>query len=60
MEPGNLVRYERFPGEVNFGYIMYLDTDYGQDVFCHIRWDDGTETDEYECTFYDGIIKVIQ
>lgn len=60
MEIGNLVRYERFPDEVSFGYIMYLDTDYANDILYHIRWDDGSETDEYEEDFENGVIKVIQ
>ena len=60
MEVGKLVKYKSLSGEVNFGYIMYLDADYGQEVFCHIRWDDGTETDEYEYAFDDGVIEVIQ
>ena len=60
MKVGDLVRYERFPDEVFFGYIMYLDTENYSEVTYHIRWDDGSETDEFEADFENGVIKVIQ
>ena len=60
MEPGDLVRYELFPEEVYYGYVMYLDTDYANDVFYRIRWTDGSESDEYECDLHNSVIKVIQ
>ena len=57
MEPGNLVKYEDYDGEVSYGYVLYLDTDYHNDVYCRIRWDDGSETDEHVPSHE---IKVIQ
>ena len=60
MKPGDLVRYELFPDEVYFGYVMYLDTDYANDVFYRIRWTDGTESEEYERELHNSVIKVIQ
>tara|TARA_B100000674_G_C37901108_1_gene943798 strand:+ start:1397 stop:1579 length:183 start_codon:yes stop_codon:yes gene_type:complete len=60
MEPGALVKYERFPDEVFFGYIMYLDTENFSEVTYHIRWMDGEESDEFESDFENGVIKVIQ
>ena len=56
MEPGNLVKCEDH-GYISYGYVMYLDTDYANNVFCHIRWTDGSETDVYA---EDSIIEVIQ
>ena len=60
MKPGNLVRYESYCGIVSFGYVLYLDTDENNDVYCRIRWHDGSETDEYEDNNPDDIIEVIQ
>ena len=60
MEPGNLVKYEDYSGDVYFGYVLYLDTDANNDVYYRIRWNDGSETDEYEDNDPDDIIEVIQ
>ena len=60
MEPGNLVKYEDYDGDVRIGYVMYLDTDYANDVFYRIRWDDGSETDEYYRDDEFGSIEVLQ
>ena len=60
MEPGNLILFEDHTGDVYYGYIMYLDTDYANDVFYHVRWDNGKETDIYDRDHEDGSIKVIQ
>ena len=59
MEPGNLVRCESYDGDVNYGYVMYLDTDTTNNVYYRIRWDDGSETDEYVEDGYPEI-EVIQ
>ena len=47
MKPGDLVKYEDLDGTTSFGYVMYLDTDYANDVYCRIRWSDGRETEDY-------------
>ena len=60
MEPGNLVMYEDYDGDVYFGYVLYLDTDANNGVYYHIRWNDGTESDEPHRNYRDGVIKVIQ
>ena len=60
MEPGNLVKYVDRNGYVIIGYVMYLDTDYANDVYYHIRWNDGSETDEYDDNDPNDIIEVIQ
>jgi hypothetical protein len=60
MKPGDLVKYEDYDGDVYIGYIMYLDTGNYSEVTYHIRWDDGSVSDEYESTFHNSIIKVIQ
>ena len=60
MEPGNLVKYVDRNGYVIIGYVMYLDTDYANDVYYHIRWHDGSETDEYDDNDPNDIIEVIQ
>ena len=60
MEPGNLVKYEDRNGYVIIGYVVYLDTDYDNDVYYRIRWNDGSETDEYEDNDPNDIIEVIQ
>ena len=57
MEPGNLVKYEDYDGEVSYGYVLYLDTDHDNVVYCRIRWDDGSETD---CYPRSGTVQVIQ
>ena len=60
MEPGNLVRYEDRNGHVIIGYVIYLDSDYANDVYYRIRWNDGSVTDEYEDNDSYDIIEVIQ
>jgi len=59
METGKLVKYD-YDGDVCYGYVMYLDTENYSEVTYHIRWADGSETDEYESKFHNNIIKVIQ
>jgi hypothetical protein len=60
MEPGNLVRFEDYTGDVYIGYVICLDTDYDNEVYCRIRWHDGSITDEYEDSNASGTIEVIQ
>jgi hypothetical protein len=60
MEPGNLVKYEGLDGYVYYGYVLYLETDSSNEVFYHVRWNDGTESDEPHYNYRDGVIKVIQ
>ena len=56
MEIGNLVKYEDYDG-VQFGIVLYMDTDRYQDTVYGVMWDDNTVTLEHPDNRY---IKVIQ
>ena len=56
MEIGNLVKYEDCSG-IQFGIVLYADTDRYQDTVYGIKWDDNTVTLEYPDNLY---IKVVQ
>ena len=60
MEPGSLVRFEDYSGDVYFGVVLYIDTDSTQETLYHIFWNDGSKTLEPDCQYQDGIIEVIQ
>lgn len=60
MKPGYLIKHEDYDGEVSYGYVLYIDVNYNNEVYYHIRWSDGSETDVYESEYHNNVIQVIQ
>ena len=60
MEPGALVRFEDYSGDVYFGVVLYIDTDSTQETLYRIYWNDGSKTLEPDSQYQDGIIEVVQ